>query len=272
MQPPKPLTDPQLARNRANAQKSTGPRTPEGKRNSSQNAISHGFLARSILLPGESAARFHALLASYARRFQPASQDEHDLVETMAVCRWRLLRSWTLESTALTHEQRQQSASTAHEEPPTQIMLAARALDHPPRSQEALGRHEVRLDRAWHRAADRLREIQTARARAEDAQKEDARKKEEPERTQQPKENKETQPKNEPRTNHQRTASEPITNPARTPHFIAFIRVHLCESVAPLSSSNSLQLTMTHSYFIIDLEPIAPPTALAEFITNKEVL
>ena len=267
MRNPKPLTDPQRARNRANAQKSTGPRTPEGKRNSSQNAISHGFLARSILLPGESAARFHALLASYARRFQPASQDEHDLVETMAVCRWRLLRIWTLESSALSHEQRQQSASTAHEEPPTQIMLAARALDHPPRSQETLARHEVRLDRAWHRAADRLREIQAARARAEDGQKEDARKKEEPERTQQPEENKTTPPKNEPAANHQRTASEPITNPRRTPHFIAFIRIHRYASPAPLSSSNSLHLTITHSYFIIDSEPIAASAVLAEFIT-----
>jgi hypothetical protein len=255
--PTKPLTDTQLARNQANAQKSTGPRTPEGKRNSSQNAISHGFLARSILLPGESAARFHALLASYSRRFRPASQDEHDLVETMAVCRWRLLRIWTLESSALSHEQRQQSASTAHEEPPTQIMLAARALDHPPRSQEALARHEVRLDRAWHRAADRLREIQAAR------------KKEEPERTQQLTENKQTSPKNEPPANHQRTGNEPITNPGRTPHFKAFICVHLCESVAPLSSSNSLQLTTTHSYFIIDSEPIAAQAVLAEFISTN---
>jgi hypothetical protein len=200
----KPLTDTQLARNRANAEKSTGPRTPEGKRNSSHNAITHGFLARSILLPGESATRFHALVASYARRFQPASQDEHDLVETMAVCRWRILRSWTLESSALIHEQRQQSASTTHEEPPFQMMLAARALTHPPRSQEALSRHEVRLERAYLRAADRLRQIQSART------------KETPKRTQEMTENKETRPKNEPVANPQRTGSEPAANPQRT--------------------------------------------------------
>src|SRR5271157_4928193 len=34
--------------NRSNARKSTGPRTPEGKARSSQNAVTHGLFARAL--------------------------------------------------------------------------------------------------------------------------------------------------------------------------------------------------------------------------------
>ncbi|HEX9841636.1 MAG TPA: hypothetical protein VGC20_02755 [bacterium] len=41
----------QIAANRRNAKKSTGPRPPEGKAASAQNAVKHGLLSRTPLLP-----------------------------------------------------------------------------------------------------------------------------------------------------------------------------------------------------------------------------
>ena len=43
----------QMDANRSNAQKSTGPRTPEGKETASQNALKHGLFAREGAIRGE---------------------------------------------------------------------------------------------------------------------------------------------------------------------------------------------------------------------------
>ena len=43
---------------RKNAKHSTGPRTPEGKARSSQNARKHGLFARDTLLPDENPEEF----------------------------------------------------------------------------------------------------------------------------------------------------------------------------------------------------------------------
>ena len=48
-----PISPEQLAANRANAQKSTGPRTPEGKSKSRLNAFRHGITAQVIVMPPE---------------------------------------------------------------------------------------------------------------------------------------------------------------------------------------------------------------------------
>src|SRR5277367_6396210 len=120
------VSEKQLAANRVNAAKSTGAKTPGGKYNSSRNATTHGFLATSILVPGESRERFLELLASLITEFEPDTPNEFALVETMAVSRWRLLRLWTIEAAALAYEQRRQADSTTEENLPTRTMLALR--------------------------------------------------------------------------------------------------------------------------------------------------
>jgi hypothetical protein len=151
-----PLSEQQLAANRANGRKSRGPITPGGRRNSSQNALKHGMFAQTILLPGESRERFLKLLADLTTEFQATTPNEIALVETMAFCRWRVLRSWTFQALQIAREQRLQADSTADEDPPTQSVLALDTLNQPPSLLETLSRQEIRFDRQYHRAADRL--------------------------------------------------------------------------------------------------------------------
>ena len=73
----------QIAANRANSQKSTGPRSVEGKSASRLNALKHGIDAVSIVIPGEDPAAYAALADDYLRDLRPQSPTEIFHVDTM---------------------------------------------------------------------------------------------------------------------------------------------------------------------------------------------
>jgi hypothetical protein len=95
-------TERQILANRANAAKSTGPRTATGKRISSQNAALR--LPGTPVLKGESLRRFHDLTTALTLQFQPRNSAETSLVHTMAVAQWHLVRIWGMQTAALERE------------------------------------------------------------------------------------------------------------------------------------------------------------------------
>src|SRR6202790_1456683 len=82
----------QFEANRRNAQKSTGPKTPEGKSAVSMNALRHGLRARTVVLPGEDPTEFHQLCDDLEVEWNPQSRTEQFYVEQMAVSQWKLTR------------------------------------------------------------------------------------------------------------------------------------------------------------------------------------
>ena len=78
--------------NRKNAQASTGPRTPQGKEASSQNAVAHGLTARNILLAGEDSADFLRLRAEAFAELQPRGVLERELTDQIVDTLWRSRR------------------------------------------------------------------------------------------------------------------------------------------------------------------------------------
>ena len=88
----------QINANRANALKSTGPRSAEGKSNSRFNALKHGIDAASIVIPGEDPADYDALVAAYHRDFRPESPSETFHVDTMLRADWQKRRLQRVEA------------------------------------------------------------------------------------------------------------------------------------------------------------------------------
>jgi hypothetical protein len=98
----RPTSDRKLAANRANARRSTGPRSTLGKARSSLNAIRHGILARAafnVTLEGEAKrAEFDDLVRGLAQEFQPQTLSDHMMVQQVAGCYWRLAKVLTYET------------------------------------------------------------------------------------------------------------------------------------------------------------------------------
>lgn len=90
-------TTKQAEANRRNAQKSTGPRTEEGKRASRLNALKHGLTAQQAVIPGEDPAEYEGLLDRLTAEFDPQSIVQETLVELIASVLWRLKRISTFE-------------------------------------------------------------------------------------------------------------------------------------------------------------------------------
>jgi hypothetical protein len=87
--------------NKANAQHSTGPKTVEGKANSSHNSFKHGLYSKQLVIGSEEAAELDALKADLRAQHQPANDTEEILVNEMAEQFWRIRRARCLEASLL---------------------------------------------------------------------------------------------------------------------------------------------------------------------------
>ena len=85
-----PVSKKQLQANRQNAQKSTGPKTAEGKMISSRNAVRHGFRSHDMIINSpalkESKEEYDQLLASVFEELRPQSFFQAYLARRIAIC------------------------------------------------------------------------------------------------------------------------------------------------------------------------------------------
>ncbi|MBN2315097.1 MAG: hypothetical protein JXM79_14300 [Sedimentisphaerales bacterium] len=86
-------TQAQILANRRNAQKSTGPKTAEGKAAVAKNATQHGLFARYDVVISEDPADYDALRESLLKELSPEGTMESILAERIVSLTWRIKRA-----------------------------------------------------------------------------------------------------------------------------------------------------------------------------------
>jgi hypothetical protein len=128
--------------NRQNAQRSTGPKTPEGKAKSSRNAVSHGIFAKQFLggAAPETVEEIVALAAGLREHYQPVGMMEEILLQKILVESARYGRILGLEQRELARENAFFNAAV-----------------------DRIGRYTASTSRALFRAIEELDRLQDAR-------------------------------------------------------------------------------------------------------------
>src|SRR5260370_3773784 len=120
-----PISEAQLAANRANALKSTGPRTPEGKNISRLNGVTHRVTQQVMLMPLPQMEAYLAFHKEQQEAHKPADPIEKQLVQTVIDTQWRMNcdRAWDTSLFADNHEKYADLINT--ERPDVQAAMTA---------------------------------------------------------------------------------------------------------------------------------------------------
>jgi len=98
----------QIQANRANAQKSTGPKTEEGLAVASQNNTKHGLYSKDIVIKSsklkENREEYENLVVDLFNEFCPVGRFQEQLVFKIANCLWRSQRVIRAETAHLEHQ------------------------------------------------------------------------------------------------------------------------------------------------------------------------
>ena len=165
--------------NRANAKRSTGPKTVAGKALSRMNAHKHGLTAETIVIGDEDPRTFDMLRAELEEEYNPRPGIESELVERLAVLMWRMRRIPIFEA-ALIELRRERIASDKRmhsmipspfkdeDRKETPYENTALAFQNSQQTLGTLFRYEAALMNAFNRTLQQLLFLQDRRARDED--------------------------------------------------------------------------------------------------------
>jgi hypothetical protein len=96
------ISEKQLDANRANAQKSTGPKTEPGKQRSSLNATRHGLTGQVLVLPEPELAAYNKFMGENVATLQAEGKEELTLAGLYSTNLWKLQQAFAAEETLFT--------------------------------------------------------------------------------------------------------------------------------------------------------------------------
>jgi len=159
----------QLAANRANAQKSTGPRTPEGKQVACLNGVKHRVTQQVMIMPEPQMQAYLAFHTEQQEAHAPADPIEKQMVQTIIDTQWRLncARAWELSLFANNHENFGPMVETERADVHA-AMTAVQTLTTNASQLKLMSLYETRLNRTLLTTMKQLDERQVARKQREE--------------------------------------------------------------------------------------------------------
>jgi len=161
--------------NRANAQKSTGPRTEAGKQRSKMNAFRHGLTGQTVVLPAEDHSAYESHSKSFLNEYHPKDATETQLVQSLIDTSWRQNRAAAIETNlfSLGITEMEDHIRVNHPEAEAALAMALAFREHM-RAFANISTQSQRLARQFERTLALLRQIQADRRAAEERQLEKA--------------------------------------------------------------------------------------------------
>jgi hypothetical protein len=156
------MTSPQqLSANRANAQKSTGPTSSDGKAKVSHNALKTGLTGRTVLLPSDDVAAYQAHTERVFLQYSPEAGEESRLAQSIADTLWRLERIPALEAGIYAIGRRELASQFADEQDETvrKAMIEAQVFLTYRRDLNNLSIQEARLRRQHEKDQTELKRL-----------------------------------------------------------------------------------------------------------------
>jgi len=159
-------TEKQIAANRANAQKSTGPRTEEGKSKTRMNALRDGFTGQVITLSAEDLPIFENFKSDMIEDLAPKTTMELSLANAIAWDTWRLnhLRAVEMNMYAIGSND-QDTVIDADDVRIHTAMSAAMTFAKESNKFALMSVYEQRMNRSLHKNLTTLRDLQAERKR-----------------------------------------------------------------------------------------------------------
>jgi hypothetical protein len=171
------ISEKQLEANRRNAQRSTGPKTEEGKKVSALNARRHNLTGQVTAMTDADRIMHDAFSASIVESLAPEGAMEVQLAQRIGTDSWRLNRISAVEDNLFALGHNAKSDDTETEDPEIHAALtAAKVFTAESKQLQLLTLYEQRINRNIQKNLTTLQALQTARLAKREAEMKEAKK------------------------------------------------------------------------------------------------
>ena len=171
------ISEKQLEANRRNAQRSTGPRTEEGKKVSALTARRHNLTGQVTAMTDADRIMHDAFSASIVESLAPEGAMETQLAQRVATDSWRLNRISAVEDNLFALGHNAKSDETETEDPEIHAALtAAKVFKEESKQLQLLTLYEQRINRNIQKNLAMLQALQVTRVAKREAEMNEAKK------------------------------------------------------------------------------------------------